>query len=851
MTRPRLALIALTLGLTCQSVSAQTLVVGVYENEPKVYTSAEGQPAGLFIDLLQAMAPLEGWQLDYRQCQWQQCLDLLKAGKIDIMPDVAWTSERAQEFDFHRLPVTQSWSQIYTRTSAPLHRLEDLQGKRVALLQASIQENSFRELMRGFHLDYQSVGVSSMMQGMQRVQQNQADAFVTNSFFGARHDDEFQLMPSPLIFNPVNLYYAFAKGRHESLRQAIDWHLSDWQHTPDSPYFLALKKATSPEPLMVLPEWLRPLLGLLTGAILLLIPSLLFTRWQVSRRTVELRQANERFTLLQAQSNVILYTMTLSKHQQIVDVWVSDNIQRILGWHCPEECSLGWWEANIHPDDRTRVIAFMTPLLAQGQLTQEYRLANAQGEYRVLIDTMRLVEENNQRQILGSWTDVTENREQASLLQYLSHTDPVTGLPNRTHFIQQLEQATAQAQQQQQQLALLILDVADFRSINDSFGHPVGDELLRLVGQRLPEQLRTDDLIARLSGDEFGMLLSPITLTSDAIHVAQNLLGNLRVPFHLSSGQVLHVSASVGISLYPEHGDSARLLMQNADAALYRAKQEGKNRLFLYRNELTEEVRSRLELENQLRWALESGHFVLHYQPQTDIASDRIIGAEALIRWQDPNAGMVSPASFIPVAESSGLIISLGQWVLHEACRQGRAWLDAGLPPMTLAVNVSSRQFHQETFVQQVRKTLEETSFPAHLLELELTESILLSDEDTTLAILHQLRAAGIRLAIDDFGTGYSSLAYLKRFPIDVLKIDKSFVDHLPHDRHDGAIASAIIAMGHILDFSVLAEGVENDEQLAFLRDKGCDSYQGYLKSRPLPAAEFVALLAQASAIKE
>lgn len=852
MTRPLpAALLALLFSLTTQTVSAQTLVVGIYENEPKVYTNNEGKPAGLFIDLLQAMAPLEGWQLDYRQCEWQQCLSLLKEGKIDIMPDVAWSVERAQTFDFHRLPVTQSWSQIYTRTDVPLPHLQALEGKRVALLKGSIQENSFRELMQGFNLHYQPVSVASMIQGMQQVQQGHADALVTNSFFGALHDQEFQLTPSPLIFNPVNLYYAFGKGQHETVRQTIDWHLSDWQHTTDSPYFMALKKAMSPEPLMVIPEWLRPLVAVLGGAILMLIPALLFTRWQVHRRTAELRQTHDRFTLLQEHSNVILYTLTLDNRQQITDVWVSDNIQRILGWHCPEDCSVRWWEAHLHPEDHNRAVAFMPPLREQGALTTEYRLADAQGHYHTLLDSMRLVQNNGQQQVLGSWTDVTEAREQSSLLEYLSHTDPVTDLPNRTRFIQQLEQATTHAKTHQQALALLILDVADFRSINDSFGHPVGDELLRLVGRRLQERLRDGDLLARLGGDEFGVLLSPITLSSDAALVATDLLSCLQSPVTLSSGQNLHIAASIGISLYPEHGDSARLLMQHADAALYRAKQEGKNRWYVYRNELTDEIRTRLMLENQLRWALEAGHFVLHYQPQTDITSGRITGAEALIRWQDPHAGMVTPASFIPVAESSGLILSLGQWVLHEACRQGRAWLDAGLPPITLAVNVSSRQFHQEGFVQQVRKTLQDTGFPPHLLELELTESILLADEDTTLAILHQLRAAGIRLAIDDFGTGYSSLSYLKRFPLDVLKIDKSFVDHLPHDRHDGAIASAIIAMGHILDFSVLAEGVENDAQLAFLRAKGCDSYQGYLKSRPLPATEFVALLAQASATKE
>jgi diguanylate cyclase (GGDEF)-like protein len=390
-----------------------------------------------------------------------------------------------------------------------------------------------------------------------------------------------------------------------------------------------------------------------------------------------------------------------------------------------------------------------------------------------------------------------------------------------------------------------------FKTVNDSMGHLAGDELLQQVATRIKARLRDVDMVARLGGDEFVVLLEDITHPEDAARVAEVIVADLSKPFQLLKDINIHpelsrkvrIGASIGISLFPQHGDSPESLLDNADIALYRAKDEGRGCFAYFSEEFTLVARERIALETRLRHAIEQLHLCVYYQAQIDIDSGRIIGAEALVRWHDPTEGLISPNNFIPIAEETGLIVDIGAWVLRETCLQGRRWIDAGLPSLTLAVNVSPHQFRRSDISALVAQVLDETGFPAELLELELTESGLMENEDKAVEVLNNLRAQGVRLAIDDFGTGYSSLSYLKRFPLDVLKIDKSFIDDIPSLQDDMEITATIVAMGHILGFKVLAEGVETLEQLAFLREKGCDTYQGFIKSKPLPAEEFAQLL--------
>ncbi len=444
---------------------------------------------------------------------------------------------------------------------------------------------------------------------------------------------------------------------------------------------------------------------------------------------------------------------------------------------------------------------------------------------------------------VASFSDITARKMAEHEIQHLAFYDPLTQLPNRRLLQERLKHGIEVERREGKHLALLMLDLDRFKAVNDSLGHQAGDALLQQVAARITGRLREVDLVARLGGDEFVVLLEDIAHPDDAARVAEDIIADLSKPFKLVQNDDVRIGASIGISLYPQHGDSAEMLLDHADAALYHAKDQGRGCFAYFSEDLTLAVRERIALEVRLRKAIKQQELRVFYQAQIDIAGDRIVGAEALVRWQDPIEGLIPPCRFIPIAEETNLIAEIGEWVLRETCRQGRQWLDQGLPPLTLAVNVSPHQFRRSDINALVATVLHETGFPAEYLELEITESGLMENQNKTTHILNSLHKQGIRLAIDDFGTGYSSLTYLKHFPLDVLKIDKSFIDDIPHNKDDMEIAATIVAMGHILGFKVLAEGVETLEQLAFLQTQNCDLYQGYLKSRPLPADAFIELL--------
>jgi diguanylate cyclase (GGDEF)-like protein/PAS domain S-box-containing protein len=472
-------------------------------------------------------------------------------------------------------------------------------------------------------------------------------------------------------------------------------------------------------------------------------------------------------------------------------------------------------------------------------------LTFADGSYQGMFEVTKAPmrdSKGNVTGLLGIARDISEWKRHQKQLETLANYDPLTGLANRGLLQAHLQNSIDKASRDKTQIALLMFDLDRFKDINDSYGHAAGDELLQMVSERFTSRLREGDLIGRLGGDEFAVVLENIIRPEEAGRLAEEMMNALSQGYRLSGNALIHIGASAGIVLFPDHGEDPSTLLQHGDAALYKAKAEGRGVYHYYTDELTDLARKRIECETMLRRAVINQEFEVFYQPQVHMQTGRIVGAEALIRWNCPLRGRVSPLEFIPVAEEIGLIGEIGEWVLNETCRQGKIWLDKGYR-LTLAVNVSAHQVRHQNIPQIVERALKKSGFPADRLELELTESALMQREEETVSMLHALRAHGIRLAIDDFGTGYSSLSYLKRFPIDVLKIDKSFVDDIPYEKDDMAIVTAIIAMGQALGFQVLAEGTERIEQIDFLREKGCTMYQGYFKSPPIPAEEFEKLL--------
>ena len=438
--------------------------------------------------------------------------------------------------------------------------------------------------------------------------------------------------------------------------------------------------------------------------------------------------------------------------------------------------------------------------------------------------------------------DITARRLFESRIEYLATHDGLTDLPNRNLIRDRIAQAIGHARRAGTHLALMFVDLDRFKVVNDGFGHLFGDMLLKAAGERFRAALRDDDTVARLGGDEFLILLTDLHHTDDVYIVAQKILDALERPFSLE-GREVHVSASIGVSLYPQDGEDFDALLGHADVAMYRAKDLGRGTYQFFTPAMSEGLKLRVERESQLRHALERGELKLAFQPKVDLASGAISGAEVLLHWSHPELGILPPASFIPLAEETGLIVPIGDWVLRSACAQAKAWIDAGLPPVAIAVNVSARQFLHHDIVALVESALEQTGLPPGLLELELTETLIARDVEKVAATIERLHSTGVRFSIDDFGTGYSNLSQLKRFRVDRLKIDQSFVRNLHTNRNDAAIALAIISLARALDLKVIAEGVETAAQCAFLRKNGCDEIQGYYFSRPVPADDLAAML--------
>jgi diguanylate cyclase (GGDEF)-like protein/PAS domain S-box-containing protein len=438
--------------------------------------------------------------------------------------------------------------------------------------------------------------------------------------------------------------------------------------------------------------------------------------------------------------------------------------------------------------------------------------------------------------------DVSMTRALALKMAHMARHDSLTDLPNRMLLNDRLTQALALARRHQKMLALLFLDLDRFKGINDSLGHAIGDRLLQSVAERLVASVRSSDTVSRQGGDEFVILLAEVTQPSDAASTAEKILLALSMPHHIDQ-QDLHLAASIGVVTYPNDGTEAKTLLRHADLAMYRAKDSGRNTYRFFEPDMNGHTADRQSLESGLHRAIERHEFVLHYQPIMRLDSTELTAVEALVRWRHPQRGLVLPAQFVPIAEESGFIAAIGRWVLHEACRQSREWRVAGLPPLRIAINISTVELRTKGFVECVRGILEEHGLLPSDLELELTETFLMRDSHSTAAVLRALSNFGVRIALDDFGTGYSSLSHLKRFPIDTLKIDRSFVHNLPTDAEDASIISAMIGMGKGLQIRVVAEGVETLEQLALLRKQGCLEGQGYYFSRPVSACELTPLL--------
>ena len=556
------------------------------------------------------------------------------------------------------------------------------------------------------------------------------------------------------------------------------------------------------------------------------------------RRMAEeaLRESEARYRLM-AENSTDMISRTSNKG---ILLYASDACRRLLGYEPSELVGRSFYDF-IFEVDREEVRYLSSLIHESGPTTFAYRVEKKDGSLVWFETTSRSVRDaltGKIREIVGVSRDVTERKRVEEQIEYQAYHDALTGLPNRRLFRDRLTVALAHARRMKHPLAVMFLDLDRFKVVNDTLGHSTGDELLKAIAARLQASLREEDSIARMGGDEFTVLLADLKTPDAAAKIAQKVLDTIALPIQIE-GTELFITTSIGIALFPSDGDTAEVLLANADHAMYRAKDAGRNSYQMFTPAMNNRALERLSLENDLRHALDRGELELHYQPQINIASGRVTGVEALLRWNRPGFGLVGPMDFIPIAEETRLIVPIGEWVLREACRQARAWQGDRESGFRMAVNLSPRQFQHSDLPQVIASALELSGLTPSDLELEITESLAMQNTSRTIATLHRLREMGVQIAIDDFGTGHSSLNYLRSFPIDSVKIDQEFVQEIEGSAPDRAIVSAVIGMARGLRLRVTAEGVETAEQLEFLREQGCEEVQGFLFGEPVPATAF------------
>ncbi|RAQ45734.1 PAS domain S-box protein [Arthrospira sp. O9.13F] len=956
--------------------------VGIYENKPKIFIDESGKPAGFWVDILKHMARRQNWQLQYIPCEWNQCLELLEEGQLDLMVDVAHSEERDRRFNFNQEVVLVSWSEVYGRPEITINSILDLDQKRVAVLAGSIQQSLLIEKAEAFAIEPEWVEASSFEDIFERISNGEVDAGVVNHLYGWEASSVYNLTRTHILINPSRLHFVTARGENYGLLAAIDQQIFEMKRDANSAYYEAYRRWLQPPPKFGWQQMKEILINLgiyipLVGVVVLVVWNRLLDVEIKRRNLVEkaLMQSEQRFQNMAANvpgaifeyvlhpdgSDQVLYMSegcyelwevsaeTVVKDAKILwdmvhpddrelmyqSVVISANTMKPWFWQwriitpsgkCKWLQSAGQpkrqdngdviWDTLImdvsdrkqieialcESEERLRLVTenmsdlvclhaadgsylYVTPsseillgytpeeligkkptdILQPDQLYPVflesslsivpgisrpiiYRIRKKNGKY-IWLETLTKVIVDHRgevRHLQSTSRDVSDRIQAEEQLKYDALHDGLTGLPNRNHLMARLDMALKRAKNNPNlQLAILFLDLDNFKVVNDSLGHLIGDKMLSLVAKIIQNLVRDTDLLARLGGDEFVIVLEDLEATHEAIRVAERILESLRSsPLQVGERDVF-VNSSIGIVVRTNRHEKAEDLLRDADLAMYRAKHEGRGRYAIFDPLMHFQAVQQMHLENDLRKAIENNQLVLYYQPIVNIKNQRIQGLEALVRWQHPERGLLAPGHFIDIAENTGLIIPIGRWLLHTACQQLAEW-ENQFPHhcLKMSVNLSVKQL-DIFLLEQLDEVLNTYNLNQNSLVLEITESMLVANIDKTCDLLNQIQAKGIGLSIDDFGTGYSSLSYLHQLPVNSLKIDRSFISPANFsDRHQ-VIAKSIIALSKLLKLHVIAEGVETPEQFYWLKKLGCEAAQGYLFSRPIPASDITELLSQ------
>ncbi|MGX5658768.1 EAL domain-containing protein [Castellaniella ginsengisoli] len=825
---------------------AVTLTVGVSDMGPLLSAAPNGQPAGVLGNILTEIARQEKWTLKTELCEWRDCMRKLRDGDIDLLPATSLTPDRTTFLDYHQTPALQTWTQVYVRPGEHVRTIEDLDGKRLVTLAGSIEDSYLETLLPGLGMRTRLIPADTLVQGFQQVQAGQADAVAADFFFGNITAPQYGLTGTPVIFLPSGLYYATPKGRNAAVLRAIDRHLGAWKADPDSVYYRILTRWDNPRMRPADPARTREYgPAALAAAILATLIALAcagYARLQARRlRTVEHR-----------------LTTVLDHVDDLICIEDDDGRRRYANrpfrelFDPPASVSSGAPDQGTDRAHDHGIAAAGLPAPKRGEciMTQEQRPSPRTGRVHTFQSLKLPLREPDGAtgMFCTILTDITARVQAEEQARHNAFHDPLTGLPNRILLLDRLEQTLPGGRLEAGCAAVLILDLDDFKKLNDSRSHAIGDQVLREVARRLREHTLDRDMVSRVSGDEFMVLLTqlgtdPQTGAQRALKIAERLRLVLASTPLEPGEQACVFTASIGLTLLHADGTTASDAIREADLAMQRAKRLGGNRTVVYDHTLQTEFEQRLWMEKDLTLALNTGQLAMHIQPQ--YARDgRITGAELLARWTHPDQGPVSPALFVPLAEETSLINHLTYWSLGVACQalldlQG---LDETYP---VSVNISPKVLMDPGFGEAVRGLLKRSGAPGNRLIFEITEGVWIQDVEATARRMRELNRLGIRFSIDDFGTGYSNLSSLMRLPIFELKIDQSLIRNLPDDPDSIAIARLILAMAGQLDFWVVAEGVEDEPQADFLARHGCDAMQGYLFARPMPINDWLSSVRQ------
>lgn len=842
---PGWAALLLGIWMSVPLVQAQQRVVrvGIHDNAPIVLLSEAGQPSGILGDLLGAIAKEENWLLQPIACTWQECLDALQTGRIDLLPDMAFSEHREHLYDFHQISALRSWSQVYERRDGEIKNILNLDKKQVAVLAGSAQHEYLAALAFDFGIHPDLIRLGKPVEGFEMVANGSADAVIADYYFGEAHAAQYGLITTPIMLQPTQLFYATQKGQNGTLLMAIDLRLKQWQNTPGSAYYSILQRWGSTQSANPTPASFWWALGALASLLLLSLGIAALLKAQVARQTRHLQASEAKLNTILNSVDAYIYI----KDKNLRYVYGNARVCELFG-KTPD--TLAGSTDNLFFDKNTCLHIRRDDLRVteHGEkiVVEEFNSA-PDGKPLGTFLSIKIPLRNQAGEVealCGISTDISEHRATQQTIHRLAFYDPLTELPNRRLLLERINNILDGIDLEAKIGALLFIDLDNFKRINDARGHDVGDAVLRNVAQRLKDIVHTDDTVARIGGDEFVILLGDIGDDAEigkknAMQVAEKIREALEQPIIIDKQDYL-TGGSIGVTLTVPGNKSTADVLREADMAMYRSKESGRNRVTFYETSIHSEVHDRLALEHDLTQAIGTPQLQIYIQTQHDIAH-QTVGAELLMRWDHPGCGPISPEVFVPIAEQTGVILLLGDWALRQACHQLVQLREAGqLHP--LSINISPRQFRQPGFVKRVQEILLESPAPADQLVFEITESILTDDWESAIDRMTQLNALGIRFSIGDFGTSYSSLTHLKRLPLYELKISAMFVRDAPHNTDDAAIIKLILTMASQLRLHVVAEGVETQEQADFLAENGCNAMQGLLFSPPVPVSDCLGL---------